>query len=49
MISIRKLEKKLIHSDVHFPPVQQKKFPHDGSPLCQILGVEANPMASLVP
>jgi hypothetical protein len=36
-------------SDVDLSPVQQKKFLHDGSPLCQILGVEANPMASLVP
>jgi hypothetical protein len=36
-------------SDVDLPPVQQKKFPHDGSLLCQILGVEGNPMASLVP
>jgi hypothetical protein len=36
-------------SDVDLPPVQQKKFSHDGSLLRQILGVEANPMASHVP
>jgi hypothetical protein len=36
-------------SDVNLPLVQQKKFSLDGSLLCQILGVEANPMASLVP
>jgi hypothetical protein len=39
----------MILSDIDLPLVQQKKFLHDGSPLSQIWGVEANLMASLVP